>query len=66
MNINNDDEVRVKNLETRMHPVIQEKIKFMFIDWYRKKYLGLYEVRILIQDNEEVIMHSNTKSATAL
>ena len=66
-NINaDDDDLRVQNLEVRMHPIISQKIEDMFTDWYRKKYLGLERITKTLIDNEKHIITSKTESTVAL
>ena len=66
-NINaDDDDLRVQNLEVRMHPIISQKIEDMFTDWYRKKYLGLERITKTLIDNEKHIITSKTKATVVL
>jgi len=53
---------RVKNLESRIHILIQDKIENMFKDWFRKKYVG-DTIRVVTIDDEMYFHTSRTRTA---
>lgn len=52
---------RVKNLEHRIHILIQDKIENMFKDWFRKKYVG-DEIQVIKIDKELYFHTSRTRT----
>lgn len=52
---------RVKNLEHRIHILIQDKIINMFKDWFRKKYVG-DEIQVIKIDKELYFHTSRTRT----
>lgn len=52
---------RVQNLEHRIHILIQDKIENMFMDWFRKKYIG-DEIRIVKVKKEKYFHSSRTRT----
>jgi|TARA_R110001583_G_scaffold95008_1_gene238734 hypothetical protein len=52
---------RVQNLEHRIHILIQDKIENMFMDWFRKKYVG-DEIQIYTIDKQHYFHSSRTRT----
>jgi hypothetical protein len=56
-----DDKARGKALSVGIHKLVLDKFKNLFLDWYRKKYLGETTIEIHIFDGQEVFVTDKTR-----
>ena len=56
-----DEQTRGKSLSSHIHKLVLDKFKNLFLDWYRKKYLGDNTIEIHIFDNQECFVSDKVR-----